>query len=142
VHVRGHCDDNGNDRADALAQWGKEGGPDARGYEGGGEGESRLRGDGTEVELLLHFIACNQKAPTSTRHAVFALTRTRLASYTSGQWTEHRYQERSTPPHPRVLFATRFHDFRARCPGASAPVALLHSFLCVFQSDFWHTFPQ
>ena len=48
VHVRGHSDDNGNDRADALVQWGKESGPYARGYEGGGEGESRLRGDGTE----------------------------------------------------------------------------------------------
>ena len=48
VHVRGHSDDNGNDRADALVQWGKEDGPYARGYEGGGEGESRLRGDGME----------------------------------------------------------------------------------------------
>ena len=47
-NVRGHYDDNGNDRADALVQWGKESGPYARGYEGGGEGESRLRGDGTE----------------------------------------------------------------------------------------------
>ena len=48
MHVIGHSDDNGNDRARALVQWGKESGPYARGYEGGGEGESRLRGDGTE----------------------------------------------------------------------------------------------
>ena len=38
VHVRGHYDDNGNDRADALVQWGKGAAPYARGREGAGEG--------------------------------------------------------------------------------------------------------
>ena len=48
VHVRGHSDDNGNDRADTLVQWGNGAAPYARGREGAGEGESRLKGDGTE----------------------------------------------------------------------------------------------
>ena len=48
VHVRGHPDDNGNYRADALVQWGKGAAPYARGREGAGEGDSRLKGDGTE----------------------------------------------------------------------------------------------
>ena len=41
VHVKGHSADGGNDRADALVQWGKGDGPFARLRENGGEGESR-----------------------------------------------------------------------------------------------------
>ena len=43
VHVKGHSDDGGNDRADELVQWGKGDGPYARLRDGGGEGESRFR---------------------------------------------------------------------------------------------------
>eukprot|EP01052_Picozoa_sp_SAG31_P012570 SAG31_NODE_738_length_12447_cov_4.809848_2_plen_164_part_00 len=42
VHVKGHNDDGGNDRADELVQWGKGDGPYARLREGGGEGESHF----------------------------------------------------------------------------------------------------
>eukprot|EP01052_Picozoa_sp_SAG31_P010129 SAG31_NODE_545_length_14238_cov_15.518849_16_plen_97_part_00 len=42
MHVKGHSDDGGNDRADELVQWGKEDGPYARLREGGGEGESHF----------------------------------------------------------------------------------------------------
>ena len=41
VHVKGHNEDGGNDRADALVQWGKGSGPYARLRNNGGEGDSR-----------------------------------------------------------------------------------------------------
>ena len=57
VHVKGHSADGGNDRADALVQWGKGDGPFARLREGGGEGDSRYgaadaaAGGATDVAL-------------------------------------------------------------------------------------------
>eukprot|EP01050_Picozoa_sp_SAG11_P002236 SAG11_NODE_110_length_16199_cov_18.081180_1_plen_282_part_00 len=44
VHVKGHSEDGGNDRADELVQWGKIEGPYCRLRAGGGEGETRYRG--------------------------------------------------------------------------------------------------
>ena len=41
IHVKGHSADGGNDRADELAWWGKEGPPFCRLRPGGGEGASR-----------------------------------------------------------------------------------------------------
>ena len=41
VHVKGHSADGGNERADALVQWGKGNGPYARLRNNGGEGDSR-----------------------------------------------------------------------------------------------------
>lgn len=43
VHVAGHSDDRGNDRADELVQWGKSSGPFSRMYPSGGEGEGEGR---------------------------------------------------------------------------------------------------
>ena len=42
IHVKGHSADGGNDRADELAWWGKEGPPFCRLRPRGGEGASRL----------------------------------------------------------------------------------------------------
>jgi ribonuclease HI len=44
VHVKGHSEDGGNDRADELVQWGKNEGPYCRLRAGDGEGETRYRG--------------------------------------------------------------------------------------------------
>ena len=41
VHVKGHSADGGNERADALVQWGKGNRPYARLRNNGGEGDSR-----------------------------------------------------------------------------------------------------
>eukprot|EP01052_Picozoa_sp_SAG31_P006529 SAG31_NODE_301_length_18103_cov_13.772551_12_plen_188_part_00 len=51
VHVKGHSADGGNDRADALVQWGKGNGPYARLRNNGGEGDSR-HGAATQREQI------------------------------------------------------------------------------------------
>ena len=80
VHVRGHSSDNGNDRADALVQWGKrgsdqgqqvaEGVPLSRCCDGGGgEGDSRLEADGADSDRAIfeQQEAVRQKASADLR---------------------------------------------------------------------------
>ena len=67
VHVKGHSDDGGNDRADELVQWGKGDGPYARLRNDGGEGESRFgaaanraRGGAADAALPLDAIELDE----------------------------------------------------------------------------------
>jgi ribonuclease HI len=62
VHVKGHSADGGNDRADALVQWGKGDGPFARLRENGGEGESRYGAATNWVALQTNGTAVEEKA--------------------------------------------------------------------------------
>lgn len=62
VHVKGHSADGGNDRADALVQWGKGDGPFARLRENGGEGESRYGAATNWVALQTNETAVEEKA--------------------------------------------------------------------------------
>ena len=56
IHVKGHSDDGGNDRADELVQWGKEPGPYCR---------MQLNGEGEEGDSLHGAAKRMSKAPSA-----------------------------------------------------------------------------
>ena len=64
MHVKGHSDDPGNDRADDLFQWGKTSGPYTR-YQQNGTGEGDGAGVEEELARFVGALAVCQGAATS-----------------------------------------------------------------------------
>jgi hypothetical protein len=74
VHVKGHSEDGGNDRADELVQWGKGKAPFCRLRDGGGEGETRYRG-ATAEENETRYRNDSEPEPEPVQSATCAIGR-------------------------------------------------------------------